>query len=71
MQTIKTIPTLMLAASLGAGMILRRSCPLWTYQEIAGGGHMAPLTRPDLINPLVRSFLRSPLGDDRTSPMHA
>ena len=47
--------------------ILRRSCPMWTYKEIAGGGHLAPLTRPDLINPLVRSFLRSQLGDDRTS----
>lgn len=44
--------------------LLRRSCPMWTFREIEGGGHMAPLTRPDLINPLVRSFLRSPLGDD-------
>ena len=37
--------------------LLRRSCPGWTYREVAGAGHMAPLTRPDLINPLVRSFL--------------
>src|SRR5438045_2196724 len=44
--------------------LLRRSCPMWTYKEIAGGGHMAPLTRPDLINPLVRSFLGSHRGDD-------
>jgi pimeloyl-ACP methyl ester carboxylesterase len=51
--------------------LLRRSCPMWTYKEIAGGGHMAPLTRPDLINPLVGSFLRSPLGDDRGSPTQA
>ena len=36
--------------------ILRRSCPMWTYKEIAGGGHMAPLTRPDLVNPLVKGF---------------
>ena len=43
--------------------ILRRACPMWTYKEIAGG-HMAPLTRPDLINPLVRSFLQMPLFDD-------
>jgi len=28
---------------------------------------MAPLTRPDLINPLVRSFLQIPLGDDAAS----
>jgi pimeloyl-ACP methyl ester carboxylesterase len=39
--------------------ILRRACPGWTYQEVPGGGHMAPLTRPDLINPLVGSFLRA------------
>ena len=38
--------------------ILRRACPMWTYKEIAGGGHMAPLTRPDLVNPLVKAFLR-------------
>jgi pimeloyl-ACP methyl ester carboxylesterase len=37
--------------------ILRRSCPAWTYKEVPGAGHMAPLTRPDLINPLVGSFL--------------
>jgi pimeloyl-ACP methyl ester carboxylesterase len=37
--------------------ILRRSCPEWAHQEVLGGGHMAPLTRPELINPVVRSFL--------------
>ena len=36
--------------------ILRLSCPGWTYREMPGAGHMAPLTRPDLINPLVGSF---------------
>jgi len=40
---------------------------MWTYKEIAGGGHMAPLTRPDLVNPLVRSFLRLQQGDHRAS----
>ena len=39
--------------------ILRLACSMWTYKEIAGGGHMAPITRPDVINPLVGSFLRS------------
>lgn len=38
--------------------LLCRSCPTWTFQEVTGG-HMAPLTRPDLINPLIVSFLRS------------
>ena len=51
--------------------ILRRSCPSWTYKEIAGGGHMAPLARPDVINPVVRSFLLSQLADDQASPTHA
>ena len=37
--------------------ILRRSCPWWDYIELPGVGHMAPLTRPDVIDPLVRSFL--------------
>ena len=37
--------------------ILRRSCPRWDYTEVPGGGHMAPLTRPEVINPLVGSFL--------------
>jgi pimeloyl-ACP methyl ester carboxylesterase len=39
--------------------ILRRSCPGWTFAEVRGAGHMAPLTRPDMINPLVCSFLES------------
>jgi pimeloyl-ACP methyl ester carboxylesterase len=37
--------------------VMRRSCPVWAYKEVVGGGHMAPLTRPDLINPIVGSFL--------------
>jgi len=47
--------------------ILRRSCPIWTYKEIAGRGHMAPLTRPDLVNPLLKAFLRMEPCDDRVS----
>ena len=39
--------------------VLRQSCPGWTYKEVPGAGHMAPLTRPDLINPLIGSFLRA------------
>jgi pimeloyl-ACP methyl ester carboxylesterase len=37
--------------------ILRRSCPDWTFATVRGAGHMAPITRPDLMNPLVCSFL--------------
>jgi pimeloyl-ACP methyl ester carboxylesterase len=42
--------------------ILRRACPAWHYQEVPGAGHMAPLTRPDLINPLIRAFLCAKIG---------
>ncbi len=38
--------------------LLRGCCPTWTFQDITGG-HMAPLTRPDVINPVVTAFLRS------------
>jgi pimeloyl-ACP methyl ester carboxylesterase len=39
--------------------VLRRTDSQWTYSEVPGGGHMAPLTRPDLINPVVAAFLRA------------
>jgi pimeloyl-ACP methyl ester carboxylesterase len=39
--------------------IFANACPHWTFRTIPGGGHMAPLTRPDLINPIVREFLDS------------
>jgi pimeloyl-ACP methyl ester carboxylesterase len=41
----------------GITSILRKACPAWAYKEVPGAGHMAPLTRPDLINPIVSSFL--------------
>jgi pimeloyl-ACP methyl ester carboxylesterase len=37
--------------------LLRGAHPHWTFHEIAGGGHMAPLTRPDLVNPIIAEFL--------------
>jgi pimeloyl-ACP methyl ester carboxylesterase len=37
--------------------LLRRCCRAWTHMEVPGAGHMAPVTHPDLINPLVDSFL--------------
>lgn len=37
--------------------VLAATCPHWAYRFIAEGGHMAPLTRPDLVNPIVREFL--------------
>ena len=38
--------------------LLAHACPHWAFQEIEGG-HMAPLTRPEIVNPLVRDFLES------------
>ena len=37
--------------------ILRAGCPAWRFEEVAGAGHMAPLTRPELVNPIIGSFL--------------
>ena len=37
--------------------IFEQACPHWSFHFIPEGGHMAPLTRPDLINPTVREFL--------------
>ena len=37
--------------------LMREGCPAWSFEQIVDGGHMAPLTRPDLINLIVASFL--------------
>ncbi|UCF91724.1 MAG: alpha/beta hydrolase [Desulfobacterales bacterium] len=37
--------------------IFATACPHWSFRFIAEGGHMAPLTRPELVNPIVREFL--------------
>jgi pimeloyl-ACP methyl ester carboxylesterase len=37
--------------------ILRQACPEWAHREIPGAGHMAPLTHPDLVNPIVSAYL--------------
>lgn len=37
--------------------LLAWAYPEWTVHEVASGGHMAPLTRPDLVNPLVRAII--------------
>lgn len=45
--------------------LLREQCPHWLYQEVPGGGHMAPVTRPDLVNPLIVDFLDSVVATAR------
>ena len=32
--------------------------PHWSFAHLADGGHMAPLTCPDLVNPVIEQFLR-------------
>ena len=39
--------------------LLRAAAPHWYHQHIAGGGHMAPLAAPELVNPLIAGFLRT------------
>ncbi|MEO8629951.1 MAG: alpha/beta hydrolase [Betaproteobacteria bacterium] len=39
--------------------IFEAACPHWSFRFIAEGGHMAPLTHPQLVNPIVREFLDS------------
>jgi pimeloyl-ACP methyl ester carboxylesterase len=36
--------------------LLQEACPRWSFRFI-DGGHMAPVTRPELVNPVVGEFL--------------
>lgn len=33
-------------------------CPNWSVARIGEGGHMAPLTHPEVVNPLIANFLK-------------
>jgi pimeloyl-ACP methyl ester carboxylesterase len=37
--------------------ILRREYPQWQFQEVQAGGHTAPISRPDLVNPVIAGIL--------------
>jgi pimeloyl-ACP methyl ester carboxylesterase len=37
--------------------LLAAQFPQWRFHRIAAGGHMAPLSRPDLVNPLIAAIL--------------
>lgn len=37
--------------------ILREEFPAWRFHEVAAGGHTAPITRPDLVNPVIAEIL--------------
>ncbi|MDZ4253276.1 MAG: alpha/beta hydrolase [Sulfuritalea sp.] len=38
--------------------LFAEKCPNWSVVRIAEGGHMAPLTHPDVVNPLITRFLK-------------
>jgi pimeloyl-ACP methyl ester carboxylesterase len=37
--------------------LLRRAHPHWHFHDLPKGGHLAPITRPDLVNPLFAKLL--------------
>ena len=37
--------------------LLAKACPHWTFRSVAEGGHMAPLTHPEAVNPTLRLLL--------------
>jgi pimeloyl-ACP methyl ester carboxylesterase len=37
--------------------LLAKTYPAWHVHEVPSGGHMAPLARPDLVNPLITAAL--------------
>lgn len=39
--------------------LFSRVCGHWTFRYLEEGGHMAPLTRPELVNPVVSDFLKA------------
>ena len=42
--------------------LFANACPAWSFIEVPEGGHMAPLTQPELINPIVDRFLSEGRG---------
>lgn len=45
-------------ASREIAQLFAEKCPSWSVVRIAEGGHMAPLTHPQVVNPLIVDFLR-------------
>ena len=48
--------------------VLREQTPHWHYQELDEGGHMFPMTRPEITNRLISTFLRE--GNIGVSSQH-
>jgi pimeloyl-ACP methyl ester carboxylesterase len=45
------------ASTMGIYEIFKQICPHWEFQELTEGGHMAPVTHPELVNPIIVEFL--------------
>ena len=43
--------------SLALAALFRRAIPSWHFHEIPIGGHIAPIARPDLVNPVIANIL--------------
>ena len=69
-----TVPTLFLtgtkskASALAVARLVTSVLPRVRIEEIEGAGHMAPVTHPDTVNPLIERFLEATqlllAGDD-------
>lgn len=59
------VPTLLLtgtsskASARAVARLLMQVLPRVQVEEIAGAGHMAPVTHPDRVNPLIERFLQA------------
>lgn len=42
--------------------LLAKTYPDWHVHEVSSGGHMAPLARPDLVNPLIAAAIDGAAG---------
>jgi pimeloyl-ACP methyl ester carboxylesterase len=43
--------------------LFREQCPHWSFREVGEGGHMAPLTHPEAVNPVIARFLDTGRAD--------
>lgn len=48
--------------------LFREKCPTWSVAKVAEGGHMAPLSHPQVLNPLIAGFLHADRQIGRAKP---
>jgi pimeloyl-ACP methyl ester carboxylesterase len=37
--------------------LMRETCPGWDYVQLPEGGHMAPMSHPEWVNPIIVDFI--------------